>query len=188
MSIYINTHTHTHTQTDEFAFYDWLIGEPVQVSIWHDGKGTDANWFLESVTVQVPVGGCLGGWVGGWVVVRACVRACVSLCTKIYMYENLHTHKHTHILIHAYIYITYEYWPRCLTGDAIALPATIGSRLPRANARPASNSSSPSGCDQSVAVPVTGSGRSQFSQARSVRQDSCTSLSRSLEEGKAVRG
>ena len=28
-----------------------MIGEPVQVSIWHDGKGSDPNWFLEKVTV-----------------------------------------------------------------------------------------------------------------------------------------
>jgi len=36
---------------NEFAFQDWVIGEPVQVSIWHDGKGSDPNWFLEKVTV-----------------------------------------------------------------------------------------------------------------------------------------
>jgi hypothetical protein len=42
--------------TDEFAFQDWVIGEPVQVSIWHDGKGSDPNWFLEKVTVVLSNG------------------------------------------------------------------------------------------------------------------------------------
>jgi hypothetical protein len=42
--------------TDEFAFQDWLIGDVVQVSIWHDGKGSDPNWFLEKVTVVAPDG------------------------------------------------------------------------------------------------------------------------------------
>lgn len=40
--------------TDEFAFQDWHIGEPLQVSIWHDSKGSDPNWFLEKVTVVMP--------------------------------------------------------------------------------------------------------------------------------------
>jgi len=43
-------------QTDEFAFQDWYIGEPVQVSIWHDAKGSDPNWFLEKVTVVLQNG------------------------------------------------------------------------------------------------------------------------------------
>ena len=42
--------------TDEFAFQDWHIGEPVQVSIWHDAKGSDPSWFLEKVTVMMPNG------------------------------------------------------------------------------------------------------------------------------------
>ncbi|KAJ1482787.1 hypothetical protein T484DRAFT_1802800 [Baffinella frigidus] len=37
--------------TNEFVIQDWEIGDPLKVSIWHDGKGVDAHWFLEDVTI-----------------------------------------------------------------------------------------------------------------------------------------
>mmetsp|Transcript_27725 Transcript_27725/g.90273 ORF Transcript_27725/g.90273 Transcript_27725/m.90273 type:complete len:450 (-) Transcript_27725:30-1379(-) len=37
--------------TDEFLIPEWHLGDPLLLSIWHDARGSDPNWFLEKVTI-----------------------------------------------------------------------------------------------------------------------------------------
>lgn len=51
---------------DEFLIQDWDIGAPRQVSIWHDGKGSDPHWFLDKVVVTDPRGRQYAFKCGEW--------------------------------------------------------------------------------------------------------------------------
>ncbi len=45
---------------------DWDVGAPTQVSVWHDGKGTDPHWFLEKVVVTDQQGRAYTFKCGEW--------------------------------------------------------------------------------------------------------------------------